>query len=131
MDRLAPGRDASTSATPGPASRGRSYAAPTCTLPTDAHDARLSVCQVNPIDLGPDYGRQAASERGDAAWRPGAAGHWRRGLQVLCPPGCEPLILDEVVVHCRLSVVTEVQHAWLVMQEAARVIEQCLERNKA
>src|SRR5215469_3971296 len=50
--------------------------------------------------------------------------------QVLHPPGPQSLVLNEVVVHRWLAVVAEVQHPRLTVQEAPRVAEQAVQREK-
>src|SRR5207245_4933775 len=47
--------------------------------------------------------------------------------EMLRPPGAETLVLNEVVVHGRLAVVAEVQHARTVVQEATWVLKQRFE----
>ena len=51
--------------------------------------------------------------------------------QMLDAPRAQALVVNEVVVHRRLAVVAEVQHAWLVVQEALRIVKQAVEAEKA
>src|SRR5258708_34755389 len=76
-------------------------------------------------------GLRVRDRRGGADWRADTHESLADLLEVLGAPGAEALILHEVVIHRRLAIIPEVQHAGLLVEKAARVLKQTVEVQKA